>query len=164
MSGVRTKDSRGAGWEFVHVAIDERSRIAYTEIHPDEGGASAIAHLQAAAAYYARLGVTVWRVLTDNGPCYRSRAFARACRELGLKHRFTRPYRPRTNGKAERFIQTALREWAYAFSYRDADERAAHLPRWLHDYNWHRQHGSLGNRPPISVLGLSGDNLMRLHT
>lgn len=117
----------------MHVAVDDRSRIAYTELHPDEARGSTIAHLQAAVAYYRCLGITVRRVLTDNGACYRSREFARACAELGLKHRFTRAYRPRTNGKAERFIQTALREWAYAFHYRDADERAAHLPRWLHD-------------------------------
>jgi transposase InsO family protein len=163
VTGDRRPECRGVGWEFLHVAIDDRSRIAYTELHPDEARGSAIAHLQAAVAYYRRLGIPVRRVLTDNGACYRSRAFARACAELGLKHRFTRPYRPRTNGKAERFIQTALREWAYAFCYQDAEERAAHLPRWLHDYNWHRQHGSLGNRPPISVLGLSEDNLVRLH-
>ena len=164
VTGDRTSDSPGAGWEFVHVAVDDRSRIAHTTIEPDETADSAIRHLRAAVAYYARLGITVRRVLTDNGTCYRSRAFARACRELGIRHRFTRPYRPRTNGKAERFIQTALREWAYAFTYRDSNERAAHLPRWQHDYNWHRQHGSLNHQPPISVLGLSGNNLLRLHS
>ena len=164
VTGVRAKDSIGAGWEFVHVAIDDRSRIAFTEVHSTEGKAAAIAHLHAAVRYYASLGITIRRVLTDNGPCYRSQAFARACAALGIRHRFTRPYTPRTNGKAERFIQTALREWAYAFTYANADERAAHLPRWLHDYNWHRQHGSLNHQPPISVLGLSGDNLVRLHT
>uniref|UniRef100_UPI000374930E integrase core domain-containing protein n=1 Tax=Arhodomonas aquaeolei TaxID=2369 RepID=UPI000374930E len=162
-TGKRTHESRGAGWEFVHVAVDDRSRIAHIAIEPDETADSAIRHLRTALAYYARLGVTVRRVLTDNGACYRSRAFARACRELGLQHRFTRPYRPRTNGKAERFIQTALREWAYAFAYQDSNERAAHLPRWQHDYNWHRQHASLNHQTPISVLGLSGDNLVRLH-
>ncbi|MEX1066658.1 MAG: IS481 family transposase, partial [Aquisalimonadaceae bacterium] len=163
ITGVRAKDSVGVGWEFVHVAIDDRSRIAFTEIHPTEGKAAAIAHLQTAVRYYASLGITIRRLLTDNGPCYRSRAFARACNTLGIRHRFTRPYTPRTNGKAERFIQTALREWAYAFSYRNSQERAHHPPRWQHDYNWHRQHGSLNNKPPISVLGLSGDNLLRLH-
>lgn len=115
-------------------------------------------------AYYARLGITVRTVLTDNGSAYRSRAFAQACRRLGLRHRRTRPYRPRTNGKAERFIQTALREWAYAFAYINSAQRAAHLPRWLHDYNWHRRHGSLHGQTPISVLGLAEDNLVRLHT
>jgi transposase InsO family protein len=163
VTGVRAKDSIGVGYEFVHVAIDDRSRIGFTEILADETSASAITHLHHAVRYYASLGVTVRRVLTDNGSCYRSKAFARACAELGIRHRFTRPYTPRTNGKAERFIQTALREWAYAFSYSNSRERAAHLPRWQHEYNWHRQHGSLNNKPPISVLGLSGDNLLRLH-
>ncbi len=98
VTGVRAKNSVGAGWEFVHVAIDDRSRIAFTEVHPTEGKASAIAHLHAAVAYYASLGITVRRVLTDNGPCYRSQTFARACAALGIRHRFTRPYTPRTNG------------------------------------------------------------------
>lgn len=164
VTGDRATDSPGAGWEFLHVAIDDRSRIAYSEVYPDEGRASAIAHLEAAVAYYARLGIAVRAVLTDNGSAYRSKAFAAACRRLGLRHRFTRPYRPRTNGKAERFIQTALREWAYAFAYTSSDERAEHLPRWLHDYNWHRRHGSLNGRPPISVLELPEDNLVRLHS
>jgi transposase InsO family protein len=114
--------------------------------------------------YYAGLGITIRRVLTDNGPCYRSAACAHACLELGIRHRFTRPYTPRTNGKAERFIQTALREWAYAFAYAGSEQRAAHLPRWLHDYNWHRGHGSLDRQTPISVLGLPVDNPVRLHT
>ena len=113
--------------------------------------------------YYRSLGVTIRRVLTDNGACYRSKKFAAMCRCLGIRHRFTRPYTPRTNGKAERFIQTALREWAYAFAYTNSTERGEHLPRWVHDYNWHRQHGSLNHKTPISTLGLSGDNLMRLH-
>ena len=164
VTGNRTQDSPGAGWEYLHVAIDDRSRIAYTELHSDERAPSAVAHLQAAVAYYRRLGVAIRRVLTDNGACYRSREFAEACRQLGIRHRFTRPYTPRTNGKAERFIQTALREWAYAFTYASSRQRAEHLPRWQHDYNWHRQHGSLNGKPPISVLGLTGDNLVRLHT
>jgi transposase InsO family protein len=160
---TRTHHSDGMGWEFVHVAIDDRSRISFTEIHPDERGESAVAHLRAALAYYRGLGITIRRLLTDNGACYKSKAFRAACLELGLKHSFTRPYRPRTNGKAERFIQTALREWAYAHRYETSDERAAHLPRWTHEYNWHRRHGSLGGKPPISVLELPEDNLMRLH-
>jgi len=163
VTGIRAKDSIGAGWEFVHVAIDDRSRIAFSAIHASEGKADAIAHLRAAVRYYATLGVTIRRMLTDNGPCYRSGAFERACHELGIRHRFTRPYTPRTNGKAERFIQTALREWAYAFAYPSSEQRAAHLPRWLHDYNWHRRHGSLNAQTPISVLGLPEDNLVRLH-
>lgn len=164
VTGLPTKHSIGVGYEFVHVAIDDRSRIAFSEIQPDETSTSAIAHLRAAVRYYASLGVTIRRLLTDNGSCYRSKAFKRACSELGIRHRFTRPYTPRTNGKAERFIQTALREWAYAFRYQTSQERAEHLPRWQHAYNWHRQHGSLNNKPPISVLGLSEDNLMRLHS
>jgi transposase InsO family protein len=162
-TGVRTSESEGIGWEFVHVAIDDRSRISFTQIYPDERGESAIAHLRAAVRYYASLGVTVRRLLTDNGSCYKSKAFRAEVAELGLKHSFTRPYRPQTNGKAERFIQTALREWAYAHRYETSEERAAHLPRWTHEYNWHRRHGSLGGKPPISVLELPEDNLMRLH-
>ncbi|MCO5155178.1 MAG: IS481 family transposase [Aquamicrobium sp.] len=157
-------NSRGIGWEFVHVAIDDASRIAFSQILPDEKKQSAVAFLTAAVAYYASLGITVTRVMTDNGSCYRSKAFARACREFGLKHIRTRPYTPRTNGKAERFIQTALREWAYAVAYPTSRHRAAELPIWLHRYNWHRPHGSLKSKPPISRLHLTGDNLLRLHS
>jgi transposase InsO family protein len=130
----------------------------------DERKESAVAFLAAAVAYYASLGVTVTRVMTDNGSCYRSKAFAKACRRLGLRHVRTKPYTPRTNGKAERFIQTALREWAYAVAYPNSDRRAAELPVWLHRYNWHRPHGSLKTKTPISRLGKTGDNLLRLHT
>jgi transposase InsO family protein len=154
----------GIGWEFVHVCIDDASRIAFSRVMKDERKASAVAFLKAALAYYASLGVKVERVMTDNGSCYRSRAFAKACKKLGLKHIFTKPYTPKTNGKAERFIQTSLREWAYARAYNTSDERTAELPRWLHRYNWHRPHGSIGSKPPISRLGLTGNNLLRLHT
>ena len=164
VTGTRAGQNDGVGWEFVHVAIDDRSRIAFSSLHGDERASSAVEHLRAAVAWYAGLGVRIRRLLTDNGACYRSHEFARACRELGLRHRFTRPYRPRTNGKAERFIQTALREWAYAFSYPSSDARGVALPRWLHEYNWHRRHGSLGGNTPISVLQLTGDNLLRLHS
>ena len=102
--------------------------------------------------------------MTDNGSCYRSKAFAQACRDLGLKHIRTRPYTPKTNGKAERFIQTALREWAYAIAYHTSDQRAAELPVWLHRYNWHRPHGGINFKTPISRLGQTGDNLLRFHT
>jgi transposase InsO family protein len=156
-------NSRGVGWEYVHVCIDDASRIAYAEIKKDERKASAVAFLKAAVTYYARLGVDTQRVMTDNGSCYRSRAFARACKRLGLKHIRTRPYTPKTNGKAERFIQTALREWAYAKAYHRSDQRSADLSPWLHRYNWHRPHGSIGAKPPISRLGLTGNNLLRLH-
>jgi transposase InsO family protein len=102
--------------------------------------------------------------MTDNGSCYRSRCFRNACRRLGLKHIFTKPYTPRTNGKAERFIQTALREWAYARAYDTSKQRALELPYWIHRYNWHRPHGSIGSMPPISVLGRASNNLLRLHS
>ena len=131
---------------------------------PDERKQSAIAFLKAALAYYASLGVKIERVMTDNGSCYRSKAFAKACKRLGLKHIFTKPYTPKTNGKAERFIQTSLREWAYARAYNTSAERTAELPYWLHRYNWHRPHGSIGSMPPISRLGLTGNNLLRLHS
>jgi len=152
------------GWEFVHVCIDDASRIAFTQIKPDERKESAVAFLKAAVAYYASLGVTVERVMTDNGSCYRSKAFARACKRLGLRHIRTKPYTPKTNGKAERFIQTSLREWAYARAYNTSDERAHELPYWTHRYNWHRPHSSIGSKPPISRLGMTGNNLLRLHS
>ena len=155
--------TRGAGWEFVHVCIDDASRVAFSRIMKDEKRASAVAFLKAAVAYYASLGIRVERVMTDNGSCYISRAFAKACKKLGLKHIRTKPYTPKTNGKAERFIQTSLREWAYARAYNTSRERAADLPGWLHHYNWHRPHGSIKSMPPISRLGLTGNNLLRLH-
>jgi transposase InsO family protein len=165
ITGDRKKGvSRGAGWEFVHVCIDDASRLAFSQILPDERKQSAVAFLKAAIAYYASLGVIVARVMTDNGSCYRSKAFRDACRDLGLKHIRTRPYTPKTNGKAERFIQTALREWAYAQAYPTSQRRAQELPIWLHRYNWHRPHGSLKSKPPISRLPLNRDNLLRLHT
>jgi transposase InsO family protein len=166
ITGDRTGQSktRGIGWEFVHVCIDDASRIAFTQIKPDERKKSACAFLKAAVAYYASLGVTVERVMTDNGSCYRSKAFAKACRRLGIRHIFTRPYTPKTNGKAERFIQTSLREWAYARAYDTSQQRADELPFWIHRYNWHRPHGSIGAKPPISRLGLTGNNLLRLHS
>ena len=154
----------GIGWEFVHVCIDDASRIAFSRVMKDERKESAITFLKAAVAYYESLGVKVERVMTDNGSCYRSRAFRKACKRLGLRHIFTRPYTPKTNGKAERFIQTSLREWAYARAYNTSNERTAELPRWLHRYNWHRPHGGIGSKPPISRLGLTENNLLRLHT
>jgi transposase InsO family protein len=157
-------NSRGVGWEFVHVCIDDASRIAFSQIKPDERKRSAVAFLKAAVAYYAGLGVTVERVMTDNGSCYRSFTFRNACRRLGLKHIRTRPYTPKTNGKAERFVQTCLREWAYARAYLNSKQRAQELPFFLHRYNWHRPHTSIGAKPPISRLGLSEDNLLRLHS
>ena len=165
ITGDRTgqSNSRGVGWEHVHVCIDDHSRIAFTDILPDEKAVSAIPFLKAAVAYYKRLGITVTRLMTDNGSCYRSKAFRKVCKALGLKHIFTRPYTPRTNGKAERFIQTTLREWAYARAYETSDQRVSYLPRWTHMYNWHRPHGSLKSKPPISRSGLTANNLLRLH-
>ncbi|BAC53555.1 bll8290 [Bradyrhizobium diazoefficiens USDA 110] len=156
--------SRGAGHEFVHVAIDDASRLAFSQIRRDQKKESAIAFLKEAVTYYRSLGMKVTGIMTDNGSCYRAKAFARACRKLGLKHIFTRPYRPQTNGKAERFIQTVLREWAYARAYDTSDQRAKNLPIWLHHYNWHRPHGSLQAKPPISRLGLPKDDLLRFHS
>ncbi|MFN3294639.1 MAG: IS481 family transposase [Gemmobacter sp.] len=166
ITGDRTGqgNSRGVGWEFVHIAIDDASRIAVTGIYPDEKAVSAIAALRAAVAYYQSLGITVTRVMTDNGSCYRSFAFAATCKDLNLRHIRTRPYTPRTNGKAERFIQTALREWAYACAYDTSEQRKSRLPEWTHMYNWHRPHGSLNSKPPISRLGLPMDNLLRFHS
>ena len=163
-AGPGRKRSYGAGSDYVHVCVDDHSRLAFTQIHKDQSANSAVAHLRAAVAWYASLGVTVERVMTDNGGCYRSRAFKAACAALGLKHIRTKPYTPRTNGKAERFIQTALREWAYARAYHTSDQRAEDLPLWTHLYNWHRPHGALNSTPPISRLGLTRNNLLRLHT
>ena len=166
ITGDRTGQSnnRGVGWEFVHVCIDDNSRISFSQILPDEKAVSAIAFLKAALAYYKSLGVTVRRVMTDNGSCYKSHAFRDLCRELKLKHIRTKPYTPKTNGKAERFIQTALREWAYAKPYPTSDHRAAELQTWLHRYNWHRPHGGIKLQTPISRLALTKDNLLSIHS
>jgi transposase InsO family protein len=154
----------GIGWEFVHVCIDDASRVAFVQVLADQRKESAVAFLEAAVAYYAKLGIRIERVMTDNGSCYRSKCFQDACNRLGLRQVFTKPYTPRTNGKAERFIQTALREWAYARAYHNSDQRSAEMLHWLHRYNWHRPHGSLKANTPISRLGLSEDNLLRLHS
>jgi transposase InsO family protein len=164
ITGHRRGRIHRAGWEYVHVAIDDHSRIAFSQILSNQKASSAAAFLQAAVAYYARLGIAIRRLLTDNGPCYRSGIFRRLCHQLGLSQRFTRPYTPRTNGKAERFIQTALREWAYARSYDNSQVRAAELPAWIHQYNWHRPHASLNQAPPISRSGLDRNNLLSHHT
>ena len=156
-------NSRGIGWEYVHVCIDDASRVAFTRILPDEKQHSAVAFLKAAVAYYRSLGVIVVRVMTDNGSCYRSERFRRACADLGIRHIRTKPYTPKTNGKAERFIQTALREWAYAKAHPTSEHRADDLPIWTHAYNWHRPHSSLQSQSPISRLGITQDNLLRLH-
>ena len=165
ITGDRTGQSnnRGVGWEYVHVCIDDHSRVAFAKIMPNEKKRSAIAFLKAALAYYASLGINVRRVMTDNGSCYKSFAFRRTCKRLGLRHIRTKPYTPKTNGKAERFIQTSLREWAYAQAYSNSRERKAELPTWLHRYNWHRPHAGIDDSTPISRLGLTENNVLRLH-
>jgi transposase InsO family protein len=166
ITGDRTgqSNSRGVGWEYVHVAIDDHSRIAFAKVMPSEKKQSAIVFLKDAVAYYDSLGVKVERVMSDNGSCYKSFAFRRTCRRLGLKHIRTKPYTPKTNGKAERFIQTSLREWAYAQAYPNSRERKAELPIWLHRYNWHRPHAGIDDKTPISRLGLTEDNVLRFHS
>jgi transposase InsO family protein len=141
-----------AGWEFVHVCIDDATRLAYAEVLPDETGAAAAGFLERAVAWFASMGISVERVLSDNGPCYRSSMHAKACQTLGMRHIFTRPYRPQTNGKAERFIQTLINRWAYGAVYGSSAERTAVLPGWLDHYNFRRRHGSLGHRPPAARL------------
>jgi transposase InsO family protein len=162
-SGVVNRH-HGIGWEFVHVCIDDASRVAFVQVMADQRKQSAVVFLEAAVAYYVSLGVRVERVMTDNGSCYRSKMFRAACKRLGLRQIFTKPYTPKTNGKAERFIQTALHEWAYARAYHNSDQRSAELVTWLHRYNWHRPHGSLKAKSPISRLGLTEDNVLRLHS
>lgn len=156
--------SRGAGWEFVHVAIDDYSRVAYVEVLDDEKGQTAVGFLQRAVAWFESYGVRIQRVLTDNGSCYRSRVFAAACRALGAKHKTTRPYRPQTNGKAERFIKTLLTEWAYVAEYGSSLDRRRALPHWLRHYNERRIHSAIGYQPPVSRLPASGDNVLSNHS
>lgn len=144
--------SYGAGWEAVHVAVDDATRLSYVEVLPDQTAATTVGFLQRAIAWFAKHGVIVQEVMTDNGSAYVSRLWAATCTEVGLVHIRTRPYRPRTNGKAERFIQTLLREWAYAATYRDSDHRRTVLPEWVRYYNTQRPHGSLGHKAPMTVL------------
>jgi len=149
----RRKDGTlGTGWERVHVCVDDATRLAYVEVLPDEKATTAIGFLKRAIAFYRSHGITVERLMTDNGSAYRSTAHALACRALGIKHLRTRPYRPQTNGKAERFIRTMLREWTYAAVYGSSPERTAALSGWLERYNFSRRHGALGHRPPIARL------------
>lgn len=151
---------RGDGYDFVHAAVDDRSRLAYVEICPDERKETASAFVSRAVAFFADRKVTVERVLTDNGSCYRSREFARTLADAGIDHRRTRPYRPQTNGKVERFNLTLKWEWAYARPYRSNTSRTKELERWLHDYNYHRPHMAHAGRPPISAL----NNVPRKHS
>ena len=159
----RLHRSRGLGWQFLHVAIDDHSRTAYLELLPDELGVTMSAFVRRALRWFRQHGVRVRRILTDNGSGYRSASFRATCRALHVRPHRTRPYTPRTNGKAERFIQTALREWAYRRPYYSTADRAAALPRWLEHYNCARPHRSLGSRPPVSRLP-DGNNLMLAHS
>ena len=144
--------SRGVGWEFVHVCVDDATRLAYVEVLDDERARTAIGFLRRALAFYRQRGVSVERLMTDNGSAYRSSAHAIACRTLGIKHLRTRPYRPRTNGKAERFIRTLIGGWAYGAIYRSSAEREVALSGWLEHYNYRRPHGSLSHKPPGARL------------
>jgi transposase InsO family protein len=163
------RDAKGAfrksvGWERVHVCVDDATRLAYVEVLPDEKARTAIGFLRRALAFYRSHGITVERVMTDNGPAYVSIAHATACRALGVRHIRTRSYRPQTNGKAERFIRTMLAEWGYAAVYGSSAERAAALSGWLERYNFHRRHGALGHRPPIQRLReLTGNNVAGIY-
>jgi len=148
----RTRGPRHTGWEYLHIAIDDASRVAYAEVLPDERAPSVALFLQRAVSWYAHLGVTIERVMTDNAFAYTQRTYARLVAGLGLRHLRTRPYTPRTNGKAERFIQTALREWAYVRPYRSSQQRTGALDRFLSTYNTTRPHTAHGRRPPITRL------------
>ena len=161
IDGNRRRSPRGGGWEFVHVCVDDATRLAYVEVLADETAKSAVGFLRRARAFYRRHGIKVEAVMTDNGSAYRSKKHAIACRLLKVKHRRTRPYRPRTNGKAERFIRTMLGGWAYGAIYGSSAERTAALGGWLEFYNRRRRHGSLGHRPPFERLAeIRGNNVV----
>src|SRR5689334_2548853 len=164
VTGNRRDTVEGAGWEFLFVAVDDHSRISFTDLYADERRASAIQFLENTVAYFQSLGMRIRAVLTDNGSVFRSKAFRQACARLGLKQRFTRAYRPQTNGKAERFIQSALREWAYGIAYNHSSEREQMLERWRHHYNWHRPHQGIAGMAPISRLAQSRNNVLTLHS
>jgi transposase InsO family protein len=161
-TGSRTdrdgKRRKLVGWEYVHIAVDDHSRLAYAEVLEDEKAQTAVGFLRRALAFFARHGIRVERLLTDNGSAYRSAIHALACRTLGIRHLPTRPYRPQTNGKAERFIRTLLNGWAYGAIYRSSSERTAALDGWLWHYNHRRRHSALGHQPPVSRL--NGTNLL----
>jgi transposase InsO family protein len=164
ITGNPRDNTDGAGWEYLFVAVDDHARIGFTQMKTNEQRSCAIAFLRASVRYFRQLGVTVRRVITDNGSAFRSKRFAIACRRLNVTHKFTRAYRPQTNGKAERFIQSALREWAYGIPYQHSSERTAMLSRWIHHYNWHRPHQGIGGTAPMSRLNRSRNNLLTLHT
>jgi len=161
MTGDRRgqSNSRGTGWEVVHLCIDDHSRVSYAEVLPDETGETTASFAHRAIAWFAENGIVVRRAMSDNGSPYRSKLFAHVLESLGIRHIFTRPYTPRTNGKAERFVRTMLGEWAYLVGYARSQHRTALLPKWLHWYNHHRSHSALGGFPPFSRIGsnLCGD-------
>jgi transposase InsO family protein len=164
ITGDRTGQSngrgigRGIGWEYLHVAIDDRSRLAYTQLLPTERKEDATAFLNSSLVWFSSHGVVVERVMTDNGSAYKSRLFAAACAQHGIAHKRTRPYTPKTNGKAERFIQSSIREWAYAQPFETSAQRQAAMHPWLHDYNTARPHSALGGKPPM--FRLAKDNVL----
>jgi len=161
ITGDRTLNrNRGIGWDAVHLAIDDHSRVSFAAIKPDETSASCTQFLREAVAAYARLGVRIDRVMTDNGAGYK-KIFDAVCDELGIRHIRTRPYTPKTNGKAERFVQTSLREWAYARPYESSAQREAALESFIHHYNWHRPHSALSHQPPMSRIPAM-NNLLKL--
>jgi transposase InsO family protein len=165
VNGDRRTRSRGIGWEYVHVAIDDATRLVYVEVLEDEKAVTAVGFLRRAVAHFAAFGIRVERLMTDNGNAYRSAVHALACKALGIKHLRTRPYRPRTNGKAERFIRTMLGGWAYAAIYSDSDERRRALAGWLDFYNRRRPHRSLGHQAPIERLhALKRNNVLGSYT
>ena len=162
ITGDRTKNhKRGIGWDLVHLAIDDHSRVSFAQVLPDEKAVSCVQFLRQAVAYYASLGVRIERVMTDNGTGYKN-TFKTACDELGIRHIKTKPYTPKTNGKAERFVQTSLREWAYARPYVSSAQREAALQPFVHRYNWHRPHSALNRQPPMSRIPAMS-NLLELN-
>jgi transposase InsO family protein len=164
VTGNPSQFSRKPGYHALHVAIDDHSRVGFSKTLSNETIQSVITFTFAALRYYRDLGVKVTSIMTDNGPAYRSKKFAKLLRRLKIRHLRTRPYTPRTNGKAERFIQTLLREWAYAYTYPNSDARTRELPFWIEHYNFYRPHSATGNQPPVSRLGLKVNNVMRNYT
>jgi transposase InsO family protein len=164
VNGDRRTRTRGIGWEYVHVAVDDATRLAYIEVLEDEKAVTAVAFLRRAVAHFGDYGIRVERVMTDNGSCYRAIVHALACKTLGIRHLRTRPYRPRTNGKAERFIRTMLGGWAYAATYQTSTQRRRALPGWLDFYNHRRPHGSLSRQAPATRLKALRNNLVGSYT
>lgn len=164
LTGDRRDTVDGSSWEYVRIAIGDATRVGYLQILRDEQGDHAVAFLRGAVAYYAALGVVIREVLTDNGSCFRRRGLAAACQELGIVRRPTRPHTPRANCKAERFIKTAMREWAFVRAYHHSGQRIAELPRWLHRYNLQLPHSPLNSLTPAARLGLSRNDLLNLHS